>query len=137
MQAVEKVENPDGIRLRILLQPKASRDQIVGFGSNTIKTAHLCRFPYLFNRALAWQNEQYEQDNSVKFSYTKIANLLPHWKKEQLWLKGCYSQVLQQSLKDLESAFKNFFQKRFDFQKFKKKGLKLSFSASLQTGTTK
>lgn len=24
---------------------------------------------------LAWQNEQYEQDNSVKFSYTKIAKL--------------------------------------------------------------
>jgi len=107
------------------------------FGSNTIKTALLCRFAYLFNRALAWQNEQYEQDNSVKFSYTKIANLLPHWKKEQLWLKDCHSQVFQQSLKDLESAFKNFFQKRSDFPKFKEKGLKLSVSASLQTGTIK
>ena len=82
---------------------------------------------FVFNRALAWQNEQYEQDNSVKFSYTKIANLLPHWKKELLWLKDCHSQVLQQSLKDLESAFKNFFQKRADFPKFKKKGLKERF----------
>ncbi|WP_322349622.1 helix-turn-helix domain-containing protein, partial [Neisseria meningitidis] len=32
---------------------------------------------FVFNQALAWQNEQYGQDNSVKFSYTKIANLLP------------------------------------------------------------
>jgi len=35
--------------------------------------------------------------------------------------------VLQQSLKDLESAFKNFFQQCADFPKFKKKGLKESF----------
>ncbi|WAX71244.1 transposase [Gallibacterium anatis] len=82
---------------------------------------------FVFNRALAWQNEQYEQDNSFKFSYTKIANLLPQWKKELVWLKECHSQVLQQSLKDLESAFKNFFQQRADFPKFKKKGLKERF----------
>lgn len=50
---------------------------------------------FVFNQALAWQNEQYGQDNSVKFSYTKIANLLPQWKKELLWLKDYYSQVLQ------------------------------------------
>lgn len=37
MQAVEKVENPDGIRLRIFLQPKASRDQIVGLHDNELK----------------------------------------------------------------------------------------------------
>ncbi|KGQ24370.1 transposase [Gallibacterium anatis] len=82
---------------------------------------------FVFNRALAWQNEQYEQDNSFKFSYTKIANLLPQWKKELIWLKECHSQVLQQSLKDLEKAFKNFFQQRADFPKFKKKGVKESF----------
>ncbi|THA42105.1 transposase, partial [Histophilus somni] len=43
------------------------------------------------------------------------------------WLKECHSQVLQQSLKDLESAFKNFFQKHSSFPKFKKKGVKESF----------
>nr|WP_240019460.1 hypothetical protein [Mannheimia haemolytica] len=47
--------------------------------------------------------------------------------KELVWLKDCHSQVLQQSLKDLESAFKNFFQKRADLPKFKKKGVKESF----------
>ena len=113
---------------------KAFKFEIMPNGEQIRRIKQFCGCSrFVFNRALAWQNEQYEQyeqyeqDNSVKFSYTKIANLLPHWKKELLWLKDCHSQVLQQSLKDLESAFKNFFQKRSDFPKFKKKGLKESF----------
>lgn len=39
MQAVEILENPQGIRLRIFLQPKASRDQIVGLHGNELKIA--------------------------------------------------------------------------------------------------
>lgn len=107
---------------------KAFKFEIMPNGEQIRRIKQFCGCArFVFNRALAWQNEQYEQDNSVKFSYTKIANLLPHWKKELHWLKDCHSQVLQQSLKDLESAFKNFFQKRADFPKFKKKGLKESF----------
>lgn len=81
---------------------------------------------FVFNQALAWQKEQYERDNTIKFSYTKIASLLPEWKKEYDWLKSCHSQVLQQSLKDLERAYRNFFRKQSDFPKFKKKGVKES-----------
>lgn len=107
---------------------KAFKFEIMPNGEQIRRIKQFCGCArFVFNRALAWQNEQYEQDNSFKFSYTKIANLLPHWKKELHWLKDCHSQVLQQSLKDLESAFKNFFQKRADFPKFKKKGLKESF----------
>lgn len=107
---------------------KAFKFEIMPNGEQIRRIKQFCGCArFVFNRALAWQNEQYEQDNSVKFSYTKIANQLPHWKKELHWLKDCHSQVLQQSLKDLESAFKNFFQKRADFPKFKKKGLKESF----------
>ena len=82
---------------------------------------------FVFNRALNYQNEQYQKDNSFKFSYNKIANLLPEWKRELTWLKDCHSQVLQQSIKDLEKAFENFFAKRSDFPKFKRKGEKDSF----------
>lgn len=41
--------------------------------------AGACRFVY--NKALAWQNAQYAQDNTFKFSYTKLANLfgLARW----------------------------------------------------------
>ena len=81
----------------------------------------------MYNRALVYQNEQYEKDKSFKFSYTKLANLLPEWKQEFPWLKDCNAQVLQQSLKDLESAFRNFFEKRSDFPRFKHKGSKESF----------
>lgn len=39
VQAVEILENPQGIRLRIFLQPKASRDQIVGLHGDELKIA--------------------------------------------------------------------------------------------------
>ena len=111
-----------------MLLRKAFKFEIMPNGNQIRRIKQFCGCSrFVFNRALAWQNEQYEQDNSFKFSYTKIANLLPQWKKELIWLKECHSQVLQQSLKDLENAFKNFFQQRSDFPKFKKKGVKESF----------
>lgn len=82
---------------------------------------------FVYNRALACQSEQYKVDKSCKFSFFKLCSLLPEWKRELPWLKGCNAQVLQQSLKDLECAFKNFFQKRSYFPKFKCKGSKESF----------
>ncbi|WP_026211039.1 RNA-guided endonuclease InsQ/TnpB family protein [Gallibacterium anatis] len=111
-----------------MLLRKAFKFEIMPNGEQSRKIKQFCGCcRFVFNRALVWQNEQYQQDNNQKFSYSKIANLLPQWKKELSWLKECHSQVLQQSLKDLESAFKNFFQQRADFPKFKKKGLKESF----------
>jgi len=80
-------------------------------------------FRVLYNKALAWQYEQYQADNTFKFSYTKIANLLLQWKHEMVWLKDAPSQTLQQSLKNLESSFRNFFAKRTDFPKYKKKSM--------------
>ena len=111
-----------------MLLRKAFKFEIMPNGEQRRKIKQFCGCcRFVFNRALAWQNEQYQQDNKHKFSYSKIANLLPQWKKELSWLKECHSQVLQQSLKDLENAFKNFFQQRSDFPKFKKKGVKESF----------
>ncbi|WP_335800311.1 transposase [Gallibacterium anatis] len=111
-----------------MLLRKAFKFEIMPNGEQSRKIKQFCGCcRFVFNRALAWQNEQYQQDSRHKFSYSKIANLLPQWKKELIWLKECHSQVLQQSLKDLENAFKNFFQQRADFPKFKKKGVKESF----------
>ena len=39
MNAIELIENPCGIRLRIFLQPKASRDQLVGLHDGELKIA--------------------------------------------------------------------------------------------------
>lgn len=111
-----------------MLIRKAFRFELMPNGEQIRKMKQFCGCSrFVFNQALAYQNEQYETDKSFKFSYAKMANLLPGWKKKFLWLKDCHSQVLQQSLKDLESAFRNFFAKRTDFPKFKKKGVKDSF----------
>ena len=107
---------------------KAYKFELMPNGAQIRKMKQFCGCSrFVFNRALAYQNEQYEADKSFKFSYNKIANLLPEWKRELTWLKDCHSQVLQQSLKDLENSFKNFFAKRSDFPKFKRKGEKNSF----------
>lgn len=39
MKAIEILENPQGIRLWVFLQPKASRDQIIGLYDNQLKIA--------------------------------------------------------------------------------------------------
>lgn len=83
--------------------------------------AGACRF--VFNRALALQNENHEAGNKY-IPYGKMASWLVEWKNatEMQWLKDSPSQPLQQSLKDLERAYKNFFQKRAAFPRFKKRG---------------
>lgn len=104
---------------------KAFKFELMPNGEQIRKLKQFCGCArFAFNKALEWQNSQYAADHAFKFSYVKIANQLPIWKAEFVWLKSCHSQVLQQSLKDLESAFRNFFRKQSSFPKFKKKGLK-------------
>lgn len=88
--------------------------------------AGACRF--VFNRALALQNENHVIGNKY-IPYTKITSWLIEWKSdpETQWLKESTSQPLQQSLKDLERAYKNFFQKRAAFPRFKKRGVSDTF----------
>lgn len=83
--------------------------------------AGACRF--VFNRALALQIENHEAGNKY-LSYAKMTAWLVEWKSdpETQWLKESPSQPLQQSLKDLERGYKNFFQKRAAFPRFKKRG---------------
>lgn len=54
-------------------------------------------------------------------SYTKNAKELPKLKKEYTWLNEVDSISLQQSLKDLDKAFKSFFKGLAGFPKFKSK----------------
>lgn len=85
-----------------------------------------CRF--VFNKALAIQKTLYD-GGEKKLGYAGLCKELTAWKSqpETLWLSETHSQVLQQSLKDLERAYKNFFDKRADFPRFKKKGTSDSF----------
>ena len=76
---------------------------------------------YVYNRTLSLEKSLYKKDSKHSFKYTEAANRLPEWKKKNPFLKECHSQVLQQSLKDLEQAYINFFRKRANFPKYKKK----------------
>jgi putative transposase len=85
-----------------------------------------CRFVY--NKALALQKENYDAGNSF-IGYVPMAANLPKWKRESGmgWLKKAPSQSLQHALKDLEKAYKNFFAKRTEFPRFKRRGCGDSF----------
>ena len=80
-----------------------------------------CRF--VFNKALALQKERYEQGEK-KLGYAALCKELTGWRNgaETPWLADAPIHPLQQTLKDLERAYSNFFAKRADFPRFKKKG---------------
>jgi putative transposase len=88
--------------------------------------AGACRFVY--NKALALQKERYERGEK-KLGYAGLCKLLTEWRNsaETAWLAEAPIHPLQQKLKDLERAYSNFFAKRADFPKFKKKGQGDSF----------
>jgi len=88
--------------------------------------AGACRFVY--NKALALQKERHERGEK-KLGYAGLCKLLTEWRNsaETAWLAEAPIHPLQQKLKDLERAYSNFFAKRADFPKFKKKGWSDSF----------
>jgi putative transposase len=83
--------------------------------------AGACRF--VFNKALALQKERYARGEK-KLGYAELCKQLTEWRngEETPWLKDAPAHPLQQTLKDLERAYKNFFAKRAMFPKFKKRG---------------
>jgi putative transposase len=85
-----------------------------------------CRFAY--NKALDVQQKNHEAGNKF-IGYVAMAKQLTAWRNgsETPWLKDSPVHPLQQTLKDLERAYKNFFEKRADFPRFKKKGMGDSF----------
>ncbi len=80
-----------------------------------------CRFVY--NEALAMQKDNHEAGNKF-IGFAGLCKALTGWRQgdEMPWLKDAPCHPLQQALKDLERAYKNFFEKRADFPRFKKKG---------------
>ena len=83
--------------------------------------AGCCRF--LWNKALALEKETYENAGK-RLGFSLLCEALRDWKKENAtsFLAEAHSQILQQALKDLDRAYKNFFAKRADFPRFKRKG---------------
>ena len=88
--------------------------------------ADACRFVY--NKALALQKERYERGEK-KLRYAELSKLLTEWRNsaETAWLAEVPFAPLQQKLRDLERAYKNFFAKHANFPRFKKEGRSDSF----------
>jgi len=88
--------------------------------------AGACR--YVYNKALAEQQARYAAGDAF-MRYETMAKALTDWRNgsETPWLKDAPVHPLQQALKDLERAYKNFFEKRASRPVFKKKGRKESF----------
>ena len=88
--------------------------------------AGACRF--VWNKALELEKKSFESSGKY-LGYNKNAGQLKEWKNqpETAFLSDVHSQILQQKLKDLDRAYKNFFEGRADLPKFKKRGLNDSF----------
>ena len=115
-----------GLLMKILqaykfqLCPKAGQENLIR------RFAGCCRF--LWNKALVVEKENYDAGGKY-LGYYKLAARLKEWKTEDetSFLSEAHSQVLQQVLKDLDRAYKNFFEKRAGFPRFKKKHVHDSF----------
>ena len=83
---------------------------------------------FVWNKILSFQNDRFKLGEK-KLSYVQCANLLPLMKQQDdtSWLKLIPSQTLQQTLKDLDRAYINFFANRAELPVFKKRGIRDSF----------
>ena len=81
-----------------------------------LKHTGACRFVY--NLSLEQKIKKYETDKAALSCYDLNA-MLPELKKEFEWLKEVNSQSLQQTNRNLDSAFKRIFREKKGFPKFK------------------
>lgn len=100
-----------GIKFRIY--PNREQKKLIN------QTLGCCRL--IYNKGLAMRNEAYENGN--KIGYDQTSAMLTGLKKREdfAFLKEVDSIALQQSLRDLDRGFVNFFQKRAAHPIFKSK----------------
>ena len=100
-----------GIKFRIY--PNKEQQNLIN------QTFGCCRL--IYNKGLAMRNEAYESGN--KIGYAQTSAMLTELKKceDFAFLKVVDSIALQQSLRDLDRGFVNFFQKRAAHPTFKSK----------------
>jgi putative transposase len=98
------------------------------------KTIGCVRFVY--NRFLAFRKKLYETEKKT-LNYNGCSQQLTLLKKELIWLSEVDKFALQNSLKNLETSYKNFFErlkkstKKVGFPKFKKKhGFKQTYKTN-------
>jgi len=96
-------------------------------------TSHFGQSRFVYNFFLRKRIDFYvanKDEEKIGLNYYDTAKMLTELKKqpETDWLQESNAQVLQQSLRHLDIAYNNFFNKRAAFPKFKKKQSKQSFT---------
>jgi putative transposase len=119
---------------KVTLIPNRSQEILIN------RTIGCARFVY--NRFLVRRKELYSSEQKT-LNYSGCSKELTHLKKEVQWLTEVDKFALQNSLKNLEAAYKNFFaelkkpknKRRFGFPQFKKKhGFRQSYKTNFTNG---
>ena len=77
---------------------------------------------FVFNHFLAVRRDEWKA-NHHSLTYVKTSQLLTNLKKREdtSWLSEADSMALQESLRNLDRAYENFFKKRAGYPRFKSK----------------
>ena len=75
---------------------------------------------YVYNRSLALKSYAYKKFG-ITLGLKELKGRLPKLRKRHSWLKEAYSAVLQQSVINLDIAFKKFFKGQAKYPRFKSK----------------
>ena len=81
---------------------------------------------FVYNYFLNLKSKLYEF-YKINLSYNNTSKVLTELKRQKTWLKEVDAVSLQQSLRDLDSAYQNFFNGKSNYPKFKKKQGKNSY----------
>ena len=98
--------------IKIRLYPK--KEQIAYIN----KQFGCCRFVY--NQCLAYRKDSYEKE-SISISSSDSINHIVELKNKYEWLKEVHSKVLQQSVRNMNQAYDNFYKLHKGYPKFKSK----------------
>ena len=98
--------------IKIRIYPTAEQVDFIN------KQLGCCRFVY--NNCLAFRKDSYQNEH-VSFSSSSAVKHITVLKKDNEWLKDVHSKVLQQSVRDMNQAYDNFFKRHKGFPKFKSK----------------
>ena len=92
---------------------------------------HFGSIRWIYNYFLNQRKQEYlNNKKSISYNRQSASLTLLKQQEETEWLKETNSQSLQYSLKCLDQAYQNFFNKRTQFPKFKSKKSKNSFTVS-------
>ena len=98
--------------IKIRIYPTAEQVDFIN------KQLGCCRFVY--NNCLAFRKDSYQNEH-ISVSSSEAVKHITVLKKDNEWLKHVHSKVLQQSVRDMNQAYDNFFKLHRGFPKFKSK----------------